>query len=176
MAGSGDRSMAKHSILFVCLGNICRSPLAEGLFRHVVDAAGQGDEFHVDSAGTGGWHIGDPPDRRAIAVAASHGVDIARLRGRKVSEADFARFDVIVAMDKANLATLEALAPAGARDRIHLFAMLAEGVMADVPDPYYGDERDFEAVYGQIYRGCSSIAARPWDELSSKSGKTSSTT
>ena len=168
--------MAKRSILFVCLGNICRSPLAEGIFRNVMEAAGQGDEFLVDSAGTGGWHIGDPPDRRAIAVAGRHGVDIARLRGRKVSAADFTRFDLIVAMDKANLATLKALAPADARDRIHLFAMLAEGVMADVPDPYYGDERDFEAVYRQIYRGCSSIAARPWDELSSKSGKTSSTT
>ena len=168
--------MAKHSILFVCLGNICRSPLAEGVLRHVVEAAGRGSEFSVDSAGTGGWHVGDPPDRRAIAVARRHGVDIARLRGRKLAEADFIRFDLILAMDKANLRTLHALAPTDMRDRVRLFSAVAAGTQDDVPDPYYGDARDFEAVYRQIYRGCSTIAGRPWETFASNSGKTSSVT
>jgi protein-tyrosine phosphatase len=111
-------------ILFVCLGNICRSPLAEGILRH---AAGDGS-IEVDSAGTGGWHIGDPPDRRSIAVALKHGIDIARQRCRKVDSRDFEAFDLIFAMDGSNLAHLRAMAPLMAQHKLHLFLDYALGV------------------------------------------------
>src|SRR3954470_3499858 len=106
------------SILFVCLGNICRSPLAEGAFRAEADRLGLDAE--VDSAGTGGWHRGEPPDRRAIAVARRGGVDISVQRARQVTRADFDRFDHIVALDAENLADLERLRPAGSRASLSL--------------------------------------------------------
>ncbi|MBP1858536.1 low molecular weight protein-tyrosine-phosphatase [Rhizobium herbae] len=143
-------------ILFVCLGNICRSPLAEGILRHV-----SGDfPVDVDSAGTGGWHVGDPPDHRSIAVARRHGIDIAGQRGRKVDRRDFEAFDLILAMDRSNLASLRALAPPAARHKPHLFLDYALGVERDVPDPYYEGPEGFETVYSMLFEGCSSLIGR----------------
>ena len=141
-------------ILFVCLGNICRSPLAEGILRHVA-----GDiPVDVDSAGTGGWHIGNPPDRRSIAVALKHGIDIASERCRKVHPADFDAFDLIFAMDRSNLADLRAMAPLPARHKLHLFLAYTKGTATDVPDPYYEGPEGFETVYSMLFEGCSSLA------------------
>ncbi|MFB2551391.1 low molecular weight protein-tyrosine-phosphatase [Ensifer soli] len=144
-------------ILFVCLGNICRSPLAEGIARHL--AGGAPSPIHVDSAGTGGWHIGDPPDGRSIAVARRHGVDISAQAARQVERADFTRFDLILGMDRQNVATLRALAPAGTTARIALFLDHTLGLDEDVPDPYFGGADGFEAVYSQLFKGCGALLA-----------------
>lgn len=134
------------SILFVCLGNICRSPLADGALRHRVRQLDLG--WTVDSAGTGGWHRGDPPDPRAIAVARAHGVDISGLRGRQVSAADFDRFDLILAMDHDNLAGLRRIAPVGAPADLRLALDLVPGREGQaVADPYYGDASGFNATW-----------------------------
>ena len=133
------------SIVFICLGNICRSPLADGALRHEVARRGLG--WHVDSAGTGGWHRGDAPDPRAIAVAARHDVDIAGLRARQVRQEDFARFELVLAMDHDNLAGLHAIAPPGHAADVRLALDLVEGRQGQaVADPYYGDARVFEAT------------------------------
>ncbi|MFT4183430.1 MAG: low molecular weight protein-tyrosine-phosphatase [Rhizobium sp.] len=147
-------------ILFVCAGNICRSPLAEGIFRHLVDEAGRGPEFQIDSAGTGGWHQGERPDRRSIATAAGHGVDISGQRARRIETADFDRFDLILAMDQDNLKNLQKAAPADALGRLHLFNAFALGRNTDIPDPYYGGHEDFEAVYTMLLAGCSALLPR----------------
>ncbi|MFK0164625.1 low molecular weight protein-tyrosine-phosphatase [Rhizobium sp. NPDC090279] len=149
--------MDRHRVLFVCAGNICRSPLAEGIFRHLANEAGRADEFEIDSAGTGGWHQGEPPDRRSIAAAAGHGIDISGQRARRVVSADFGRFDLILAMDQDNLKNLRKTAPAEAFGRLHLFNTLALGSNKDIPDPYYGDREDFEAVYTMLLAGCSAL-------------------
>lgn len=127
------------------MGNICRSPLLEGWAAHRL--AGAALACGVDSAGTGGWHAGQPPDPRAIAVAARHGVDLSRQRARQVRAADFERFDWLLCADRDNLAALKALAPASAHARLAL-ALDWCGVSpgGEVPDPYYGGERDFEHV------------------------------
>ena len=147
-------------ILFVCAGNICRSPLAEGIFRHLAAAAGRDGEFAVDSAGTGGWHQGEPPDRRSVAVAGFHGVDISAQRARRIVAADFGRFDIILAMDRANLDDLLATAPRGAGAEIHLFTAFAGAPDEDIPDPYYRTRQDFEMVYAMLFAGCSAILER----------------
>ncbi|TXH81501.1 MAG: low molecular weight phosphotyrosine protein phosphatase [Rhizobium sp.] len=149
--------MHRHRILFVCAGNICRSPLAEGIFRHLADEAGHAGEFEVDSAGTGGWHQGERPDRRSIAVAAGHGIDISGQRARRLAPADFGRFDLILAMDQDNLKNLRKAAPAEVLGKLHLFNALALGRDKDIPDPYYGDRDDFETVYTMLLAGCSAL-------------------
>lgn len=156
--------MPQISILFVCLGNICRSPLAEGILRHLAAKTGRADEFLIDSAGTGAWHIGDPPDSRAIAVAAEHGIDISALRARRVEATDFDRFDLILALDRKNLHSLKVSAPAGTLARIALFAEHALATADDVPDPYFGGRAEFEDVYRMLYRGCASMAGNPKEE------------
>lgn len=133
------------AILFVCLGNICRSPLAEGVFRHRAQALGVADRFVIDSAGCGGWHKGEPPDRRSIAVAARHGVDLSAQRARQIRPADFDAFDLILGLDRDNIRHLERMASGQAR--VVLYLEEALGMRKDVPDPYYGSERDFETVY-----------------------------
>ena len=115
------------SVLFVCLGNICRSPLAEGVFSSVLAASGKGDGVIIDSAGTNGYHTGEAPDRRSIAVAARHGIDISRQHCRQLTSEDYVRFDLIVGMDHANVATIEARLPVNARARTGLFYEIALG-------------------------------------------------
>ncbi|RWL40893.1 low molecular weight phosphotyrosine protein phosphatase [Mesorhizobium sp. M2E.F.Ca.ET.209.01.1.1] len=164
-----------NSVLFVCLGNICRSPLAEGVFRTVWAERGRGRVMLLDSAGTGGWHAGQEPDRRSIAVAARHGVDISGQRARKVLPEDFARFDLILGMDRANARDLKALAPSAARDRIHLYLDFATGKAADVPDPYYDGAEAFAAVYRMIREASEALAKRLEASVSPTSGQASST-
>ena len=149
--------MDPHRILFVCAGNICRSPLAEGIFRHLATEAGRGSEFEIDSAGTGGWHQGERPDRRSIAAAAGHGVDISGQRARRIEAADFDRFDLILAMDQDNLKNLRKIAPADALGKLHLFNAFTLGSVKDIPDPYYGGHEDFEAAYTMLLAGCNAL-------------------
>jgi len=135
------------SILFVCLGNICRSPIAEGLMLNHLAAAGLAKRIRVDSAGIGGWHTGEPPDRRAIAAARKHGVDLTPLRARQVRTADFSDFDLIVGMDRQNVDDLRRLAPKQSTARIGLWLTEALGIPDEVPDPYYENDRAFDAVF-----------------------------
>ncbi len=136
-------------LLVVCLGNICRSPMAEGALRARIAAAGLGDMVQVDSAGTGDWHVGDPPDPRAIATARGHGVDIARLRGRQLADADFGRFDWLLCADHANLRDVRSRAPSGARARSALLTEWA-GMSGAVPDPYTGGAAEFERAWRMV--------------------------
>ena len=139
------------NVLFVCLGNICRSPTAEGVFRHLVENEGLADAVHVDSAGTGAWHIGDAPDARAQAAARGRGVDLSRQRARQVAAGDFQRFDYVIAMDRSNLASLQTLARPETRDRIRLFLDFAPELgQREVPDPYYGGADGFDIVLDMV--------------------------
>ena len=139
-------------ILFVCLGNICRSPTAEGVMRRLVADRGLEGQVEVDSAGTGGWHVGAAPDPRSTEAARRRGIVLAGA-ARQVTAADFDRFDLLVAMDRSNLADLLALAPDdAARARVRL--LLDE---ADVPDPYYGGERGFDDVLDLVEDGCAAL-------------------
>ncbi|WP_048647303.1 low molecular weight protein-tyrosine-phosphatase [Nitratireductor soli] len=148
------------AILFVCLGNICRSPLAEGVFRGVVAEHGREADFSIDSAGTGNWHAGDPPDPRSVAVARRFGVDISGQRARQVRDGDFQRFDLILGMDRDNVRALQTRAPDSAAGKIHLFLDYAGGGMADVPDPYYGGDDGFTAIYHMIREASEALLAR----------------
>ena len=137
-------------VLFVCLGNICRSPTAEGVFRHYVEQAGLSDQITIDSAGTADWHIGKTPDPRAQAAAAQRGYDLSPLRGRQAQAEDFATFDLILAMDKSNLNNLQALQPANSKAELALY-LPRFGISPDeVPDPYYGGEDGFELVLDML--------------------------
>ena len=139
-------------VLFVCLGNICRSPLAEGVFRHLAKARGLAGAYEVDSAGTGAWHVGEPPDPRSAEVARRHGVELAGA-ARQVVADDFERFDWILAMDRANLRDLAALRGANGRAQLRLFREFdPEGGERDVPDPYYGGPGGFEKVFEMVRR------------------------
>ncbi|MDB5672043.1 MAG: low molecular weight phosphotyrosine protein phosphatase [Alphaproteobacteria bacterium] len=146
-------------ILFVCLGNICRSPLAEAALR--AEAERLGLDVEVDSAGTGDWHVGQPPDRRAIAAARRNGADIARFRARLVEARDFDRFDHIVALDRDNLAGLKRIQPAGSRARLSLLLDHVEGREGEaVADPYYGEESDFDTAWNDVVDGARALANR----------------
>lgn len=139
------------SILFVCLGNICRSPTAEAVFRRRVTDAGLEERIHIDSAGTGDWHIDKAPDRRASAAAARRGYELDRLRARQVSAEDFHRFDLILAMDDNNLADLQALRPADDDALLARFLdVLGEDGPHEVPDPYYGGDDGFDHVLNLV--------------------------
>lgn len=144
-----------HSVLFVCLGNICRSPLAEGVFRAEAERAGHSDNFLIDSAGTGAWHAGDPPDPRSIAKAADHGINISAQRARQVRQADFRDFDLILAMDMDNLQTLRDRQIASAAN----LRLLLNEPPQNVPDPYYGGPEGFEEVYQLVKNGCQKLLA-----------------
>ena len=131
-------------ILMVCMGNICRSPMAEAVVRALVERAGLSDGFEVDSAGTHAYHVGEAPDMRARQVAAKRGYDLSGLRARKIRDGDFGSFDLILAMDRANLAALERVCPEEYRSKMKLFMSYAEGVDAEeVPDPYYSSIEGF---------------------------------
>lgn len=139
----------KFRILFVCLGNICRSPTAEGVFRHKARAMGWLELLDVDSAGTADYHVGKAPDARAVRYARERGYDLSPLRARQVADEDFVRFDLILAMDRSNLSALkrQAAGIAGARAELDLLLNYAAApVGLDVPDPYYGDRAEFEQV------------------------------
>ena len=164
--------MKRISILFVCMGNICRSPLAEGIFGHLVTQAGLTGHFTIDSAGTGGWHEGDSPDQRSIAIAKSHGIDISGQRARRIQSRDFKDFDLILAMDRENLAALGRSAPDEAD--IRLFGDAALGTGEDIPYPYYVGLEGFELVYTRLLTGCSSLLETLVAGLTSCSGNTSS--
>jgi protein-tyrosine phosphatase len=134
-------------VLFVCLGNICRSPTAEGVLRHLAALEAPGLELEIDSAGTADYHIGAPPDPRSQRAALKRGIDISGLRARQVTQDDFQRFDLILAMDRENLRELEALQPRGSRATLKLFLEYAPQLnVRDVPDPYYRDAAAFEEV------------------------------
>jgi len=149
---------ARASILFVCLGNICRSPLAEGVFLHLAEAAGLAHQFEAESAGTGAWHVGERPDARSILVADQHGIALES-RARQVTPEDFERFDYIIAMDRDNLGILKELAREYDSDAtIELLRTYEEGRDGDeVPDPYYGGASGFENVYKMITRSCKGL-------------------
>jgi len=136
----------KISVLFVCMGNICRSPTAEGVFRHHVSRAGLFERFVIDSAGTHAYHVGNPPDRRAAVAAERRGVSLIDLRARRVSDEDFERFDYIIAMDEDNVAHLKEQAPPEYHSKVSLFLEYSAGKEREVPDPYYGGTSGFERV------------------------------
>jgi low molecular weight protein-tyrosine phosphatase len=144
-------AMITHRILFVCLGNICRSPMAEGVFRRVAEEEGLIDRFEIDSAGLGDWHIGQAPDHRAQKAARSRGVDISSQSARQVVYEDFDRFDLVLAMDGSNLAELKARAPHEARGKIRPFLDFAPHVgTKDVPDPFFGGVEGFDRALDLI--------------------------
>lgn len=148
-------------LLVVCLGNICRSPMAEGALRARVAEAGLSDWLQVDSAGTGGWHAGEPPDHRAVATAESNGVDISMLRARQLQAADFDDFDWLLCADRSNLRDARARAPAAAHGRIALLREWAGAHKgAEIADPYTGGQRHFDAVWAQVDTAAQAIVAR----------------
>ena len=152
---------AEVSVLLVCMGNICRSPTAEGVLRHKLREAGLEGRVAVDSAGTHGYHTGERPDPRAIRHAAMRGYDIAGLRARPVEAADFERHDWWLAMDAANLAWLRQRIPPERADRAALLLSFAPGAVAgaEVPDPYYGAPAGFDAVLDLVEQGCDGFVA-----------------
>jgi protein-tyrosine phosphatase len=148
-------------LLMLCMGNICRSPMAEGALRARLHAAGLAGEVEVDSAGTGGWHAGEPPDPRAIAVAAAHGVDIGMLRARKLLIEDFDRFDWILCADAGNLAHAQARKPITSHGRPALLLEWAgRRVRREVPDPYAGSPRDFARAWALVDDAAARIVER----------------
>jgi len=136
-------------VVFVCLGNICRSPTAEGIFRKLVTDAGLSDLIEVDSAGTSNWHVGGPPDSRSTAVAKTRGIDLSTQKSRQFSADDFNTFDYVIAMDSSNHQNLSTLCPPGCEDRLRLCLSFAPSVqLTDVPDPYFED--GFDEVFDMI--------------------------
>ena len=147
------------AILFVCLGNICRSPLAEAAFR--LEAERLGLDAEIDSAGTGHWHIGEAPDRRAQAVALRQGIDISTYRGRQVARADFRRFTHILALDLENLAALNRMRPADTTAELSLLLDLVPGREGEaVADPYYGEDDGFDTTWADVVSGARALATR----------------
>ncbi|WP_150290101.1 low molecular weight protein-tyrosine-phosphatase [Sphingobium estronivorans] len=147
------------SVLFVCLGNICRSPLAEAALR--AEAARAGLDMEVDSAGTGDWHVGSPPDKRAQAVALRHGIDISGYRGRQVTAEDFQRFTHIFALDGENLKNLRRVRPSdGSAELRLLMDWVAGREGSGVTDPYFGDDAGFDVTWDDVTRAAQAIVAR----------------
>jgi len=151
----------KIRVLFVCMGNICRSPTAEAVFRRTVDKAGLGDTIECDSAGTHDYHIGEPPDQRAQLAASRRGYDMSNLRGRKVAPTDFERFDYVVAMDRRNFSLLENLCPPEYAGKLKLYCDFDDNFAGcEVPDPYYGGAHGFEQVLDMIEAVSASLVTR----------------
>lgn len=149
-----------YRVLFVCTGNICRSPTAEGVLRRAAVQAGLAAAIEVDSAGTHGYHVGEAPDARSVAAAAKRGIDIAGLKARRVTEADFEAFDLILAMDHGHLNHLRAMRRAHHKAEVRLFLDYhAEQRHRDVPDPYYGERRDFELVLDLVEAASDGLLA-----------------
>ena len=148
-------SSEKIGVLFVCLGNICRSPMAEAVFRHLVRREGLEERFDIDSAGTGSWHIGKPPHPGTRKILDQTGISYEGLKGRQVKEEDFSRFDYIVAMDTENEADLKKLDRRAEGNIIKLLDLLPELKLKDVPDPYYTG--NFAEVYEMVDQGCQAL-------------------
>ncbi len=156
------------NVLFVCLGNICRSPMAEGLFIHLVKEKGLESQFRIDSCGTGGWHAGEPADPRMLSTAAHHGIELPS-RARKVRPQDFSEFDYILAMDESNYQDLLDIQATVPNSKAQLFKMRhfdPQSKDADVPDPYYGGRSGFERVYEMLDRSCEELLGYILSEVS----------
>ena len=152
--------MAKHRLLFVCLGNICRSPMAEGAFRRAAAEEGVLDRFEIDSAGLGDWHVGQAPDRRAQKAARQRGFDISGQSARQVSREDFARFDLLLAMDGSNYGDLAQLAPKDQQHKIRRFLDFApHAPTKDVPDPFFGEAEGFDRALDLIEEAARGLLA-----------------
>ena len=163
--------MEKFSVLFVCMGNICRSPTAEGVFRRLVEEAGLGHAIHIDSAGTHAYHVGAPPDKRAQAAARGRGYDLACLVGRQVSGRDFLMFDYILAMDRDNLANLERRCPPEHGHKLTLFLDYSSEYRGkEVPDPYYGGPQGFDLVLTMVEDAARGLL----DDISARLGRSRS--
>ena len=153
--------MAKRRLLFVCLGNICRSPMAEGVFRRVAEDEGVLHLFDIDSAGLGDWHVGQAPDPRAQAAAQNRGIDISGQSARQINPADYARFDLLLAMDGSNYQELVQLAPSDERHKIRRFLDYAPHVgTQDVPDPFYGGREGFDHALDLIEQAARGLLAK----------------
>lgn len=165
--GVSTPSSSPIRVLFVCLGNICRSPLAEGVFRHKLHSSGLTERFEVDSAGTGAWHVGNPPDTRMTKTALARGVDIRSQKARQFVAEDFEHFDHIFVMDKSNLHDVLALDVDDVfSGRVRLFREFdTEPDDYQVPDPYYGGPQGFEAVYDIVDRTSRLLLHRLWEEF-----------
>lgn len=152
--------MNKTRVLFVCMGNICRSPTAEGVFRHLVTQAGVQEHFHIDSAGTHVYRVNNPPDPRAQRAALEGGVDISSQRARQVETSDFEDFDHVLVMDRQNYDTLMFVCPKPHSHKVKLFLDFAPHLKTrEVPDPYYGGERGFERVLDMVEEACRGFLA-----------------
>jgi protein-tyrosine phosphatase len=152
--------MARHRILFVCLGNICRSPMAEGVFRRIAEEEGVLHLFDIASAGLGHWHIGQAPDIRAQKAARGRGIDISGQSARQVKHGDFARFDLLLAMDEGNFQELVQLAPADARHKVRRFLDFAPKARTkDVPDPFFGGPEGFDHALDLIEQAARGLLA-----------------
>ncbi len=139
------------NVLFVCMGNICRSPTAQGVFEKVLAEHSLADKVQVDSAGTYGYHAGENPDKRAIDAAANRGIDISKQRARAVNQSDFDKFDLILAMDLSNMDALKEMAPADSKAKLKMFMDYAQSSnVREVPDPYFGGTQGFEVVLDMI--------------------------
>lgn len=145
------KDKGKVKILFVCMGNICRSPTAHGVFEHLVKAENLEDKIEIDSAGTHAYHVGESPDQRAEETAHKHNVDLSYIQARKVHPNDFEYYDYILAMDLDNLSILEKDCPEDAKHKLHLFLNFAQELQQrEVPDPYYGGRQGFENVFNMV--------------------------
>jgi protein-tyrosine phosphatase len=143
--------MTQINVLFVCMGNICRSPTAQGVFRALIEREGLAERIRTDSAGTIAYHVGEPPDRRARETAEKRGIDLNDLRARKVEAMDFERFDYVLAMDRDNYRDLKQICPRGMEDRLHMFMDFApQRQENEVPDPYYGGVAGFDRVFDMV--------------------------
>jgi protein-tyrosine phosphatase len=161
--------LAAMKVLFVCMGNICRSPTAEGMFRKIVEQRAPSLRIEIDSAGTHDYHVGEAPDRRAVAAAARRGVDLSSLRARMVEDADFERYDLLIAMDRLNREILLDRSPEEFRDRVRLIMDFAPvAAVEDVPDPYYGGPVGFERVLDLVEEASVGLL----DELLARSDST----
>lgn len=144
-------------VLMVCLGNICRSPTAEAVFRSQVDSRGLHEAFHVDSAGTSDWHVGDAPDRRSQLAAANRGYDLSSLRGRQVQYKDFEDFDYLLAMDQSNYRGMLSMCPPSLQDKVSLFLSHGSSGEQEVPDPYNSGPEGFELVLDLVEDASSAL-------------------
>ena len=148
--------LIKNKILFVCMGNICRSPTAEGVFRSIIKKNIHSEKFEIDSAGTHAYHIGNPPDSRSQATAISYGVDLSNQKARQVHESDFYYYDFILAMDVNNLEILKSICPNESQSQIQLLLDYHPSIeLQSVPDPYY--EGKFDEVFNMVYSACTSF-------------------